>query len=144
MGKRKPKEPKVQKYQLQTIKQNQQIGAEAQSALEQIKQQSAQTIEDLNRRNAEALGLINNQLRQTEEERDNYKQKLQDYLNQLSNLRQSYATALSEKDAILDRINTQQQNEAMSNQLMSSLLSTSTLAKRKFLEKTRKRRGLIV
>jgi chromosome segregation ATPase len=144
MGKRKPKEPKVQKYQLKTIQQNQQIGAEAQSALEQIKQQSAQTIEDLNRRNAEALGLINNQLRQTEEERDNYKQKLQDYLNQISNLRQSYSTALSEKDAILDRINTQQQNEAMSNQLMSSLLSTSTLAKRKFLEKTRKRRGLIV
>jgi chromosome segregation ATPase len=144
MGKRKPKPTKVEKYQLKTMQQAQGIGAEAQSALEQIKQQSAQTIADLNRRNEEAMGLISNQLQQTEQERNNYQQKLQEYLQQLTEMRQSYSTALSEKDALLDQMSKQQQNEAMSNNLMNSLLSATALARQKFAERTRRKRGLIV
>jgi chromosome segregation ATPase len=144
MGTRKRKPSRVERVQLSAMQDAQRLNEEAKAAMEQIKQKSDQTISELTRRNEEAYGLLENQIRQSQIEQENYKRQLADYLNQLTDLRTRYSTLLSERGLIEDQMRERERNEAMSQKMMSSLLSALEIGRQKFRAKTRRRRGLIL
>jgi len=144
MGTRKRKPSRVEKVQLSAMQDAQRLNEEAKAALDQIKQKSEQTVSELTRRNEEAYGLLENQIRQSQVEQENYKRQLADYLNQLTDLQTRYSTLLSERGSIESQMKEREKDEAMSQNMMSSLLSALEVGRQKFRAKTRRRRGLIL
>lgn len=145
MGKGKPTKQQKVAYEDPTIAAKEQMSQMSQqytTNVANIQQQSQQSIDQINQSNQAAMAAIQKQLQESDSDKVNYQQSLQEYLKQLNTLQQQYNTQVAARDSQVQKQQEMQTNETNANTTMNNLLAASAIAKQSFAQKTR-RRGVI-
>lgn len=110
--------------------------------ISQIQQQSSQAYDQVNQSSQAAIAALQKQLEQSDADRQNYANTLQEYLRNLATMQQQYNQQLAQRDAVVKQEQNLKTNETNANNMMNNLLAASTVASQKFANNTR-RKGVI-
>lgn len=145
MGKSKKTEQKKTAYadpSADAKKQMQDMQLQYTQNISQIQQQSQQAYDQVNQSSQAAIAALQKQLEQSDVDRQNYANTLQEYLRNLTSMQQQYNQQLAQRDAVVKQEQNLKTNETNANNMMNNLLAASTVASQKFANNTR-RKGVI-
>lgn len=143
MGAKTPKAKKQEPFQTQVIDNSAQLTQQYQESLAKIQQQSNDTLAQVNSSNQNSLAAIQSQIDRSNQDRNEYQGKLQEYLAQMTQVQQQNQAALAERDAKVQAQTKLQNDEIEGNNAMNGLMAATTIAKRQFSVGTQRQRGFI-